>query len=184
MNEASEAASSSRTFIQHLTFYNRTTARVYRCILNGFQRFVTDQASDKFISRQTIREWLKDRAVVWPFRLVAHRARLVDRFLDWSVKTGTLGSNPLAELKREYGQDQTTPLVRALLCPDFEAALEALRPAPRFGSFLGPMLCEHVEFMKAIGYRYNAEERRMLRLDRFLQGRPDLAGHNLRRPSG
>ena len=179
MNEASTAATAARDFIQQLTFHNRTTARVYRCILNGFQRFVKDQASDKSISRQTVREWLNDRTLVWPLHLVVHRARLVDRFLDWRVKSGTLGSNPLAELKQEYGQATTAPLIRALLCPDFEAALEALRPTPRFGSFLGPVMHEQVEFMKAIGYRYNTQEQRMLRMDRFLQGRPDLAGQPL-----
>ena len=33
--------------------------------------------------------------------------------------------------------------------------------------------------MKAMGYRYNVHEERMLRLDRFLQGRPDLSGQPL-----
>ena len=45
--------------------------------------------------------------------------------------------------------------MRAWPAPEFEAALEALRPAPRFGSFFGPTMREHVEFMKAMGYRYN-----------------------------
>ena len=30
-----------------------------------------------------------------------------------------------------------------------------------------------------MGYRYNVHEERMLRLDRFLQGRPDLSGQPL-----
>ena len=42
------------------------------------------------------------------------------------------------------GQRTTTPVVRALLNPNSEAALEALRPLPRFGSFLGPVMREHV----------------------------------------
>ena len=179
MNGTSTTATSSQNYVQQLSFHNPTTVRVYRCILNGFQRFVTDQASDRTISRESIREWLNDRIQVWPFHLVAHRARLVDRFLDWRVINGTLASNPLAKLKEEYGQQMTTPLVRALLSPDSEAALEALRPAPHFGSFLGPMMREHVEFMKVIGYRYDKDEQRMLRLDRFLQGRPDLSGQSL-----
>jgi len=67
--------------------------------------------------------------------------------------------------------------VRALLNPNPEAALEAIRPLPRFGSFLGPVMREHVVLMQAMGYRYNTQADRLLRLDRFLQ--PDLVGHPL-----
>ena len=35
---------------------------------------------------------------------------------------------------------------------------------------------EHVTLMQAMGYRYDTQEKRLLRLDRFLQGRPDLSG--------
>src|ERR1017187_5243182 len=73
----------------------------------------------------------------------------------------------------------TSKPVRALLNPNSRAALEALRPAPRFGSFLGPVMGEHVALMQAMGYRYTTQEKRLLRLDRFLQGRPDLSGNSL-----
>lgn len=168
-----------RNYVQQLSLRNPITSKVYLCILNGFQRFVAEQAEDRSVSRETIREWVNDRILVWPFHLVTHRARLVDRFLDWTVNNGALANNPLAELRKEYGQRTTTPVVRALLNPDFGAALEALRPAPRFGSFLGPRMREHVVLMKAMGYRYNGPEEGMLRLDRFLQGRPDLSGQPL-----
>jgi integrase/recombinase XerD len=85
----------------------------------------------------------------------------------------------LAELRREYGQRATRPVVKALLRPDFEAALEALRPLPRFGSILGPVMRDHVLLMQAMGYRYNNPKERLLRLDRFLQVRTDLSGQPL-----
>jgi hypothetical protein len=169
----------SQLYVQQLRFRHPTTSKVYRCVLNGFLRFVSQQAEDKTLSRETIREWVKDRILVWPFHLVAHRARLVDRFLDWAITQGAIGANPLGDLRKEYGQRTTTPVVRALLAPEFETALEALRPAPRFGSFFGPTMREHVEFMRAMGYRYNVQEERMLRLDRFLQSQPDLSGQPL-----
>lgn len=62
---------------------------------------------------------LNDRILAWLLHLVTHRARLVDRFLDWMVKKGALGNNPLADLRIEYGQRSTTPVVRTLLNPDF-----------------------------------------------------------------
>jgi integrase len=95
------------------------------------------------------------------------------------VNNGTLANNPFADLRMEYGQRTTTPVVRALLNPNSEAALEALRPLPRFGSFLGPVMREHVVLMQAMGFRYNTQAERLLRLDRFLQGRQDLSGHPL-----
>ena len=62
-----------------------------------------------------------------------------------------LAKNPLAELRREYGQRATRPVVKALflLRPDFEVAFEALRPLPRFGSIPGPVMRNHVPLMQA-----------------------------------
>jgi integrase len=142
--------------------------------LNGFCRFVDDHASH--ISLSVIQEWLCNRKIKWPAHLVLHRARLVDRFLDWMVANGSLPKNPIAELRKQYGQRTTAPIVRALINPNCSNALEALRPPPRFGSFLGVVMRDHVAFMKSIGYRYDWYAERLLRFDRFLQRRPDLAG--------
>ena len=166
-------------YVRQLRLRHPTSSKVYLCVLNGFLRFVTGRAEDKSMSRETIREWVHDRILVWPFHLVAHRARLVDRFLDWAITQGAIEANPLGNLRKEYGRRTTTPVVRALLAPEFEAALEALRPVPRFGSFFGPTMREHVELMKTMGYRYNVQEVRMLRLDRFLQSQPNLSGQPL-----
>jgi integrase len=166
-------------YVRELRLRSPVSSQVYLSILNGFQRFVTEQAEDKSVSQATIRQWLKDRTLAWPFHIVTDRARLVDRFLDWRVNNRTLTNNPFADLRIEYGQRTTTPVVRALLNPNPEAALEAIRPLPRFGSFLGLVMREHVVLMQAMGYRYNTQADRLLRLDRFLQGRPDLVGHPL-----
>ena len=166
-------------YVRQLRLRSSVSSQVYLSILNGFQRFVVEQAEDKSVSQVTIRQWLKDRTLAWPFHIITDRARLVDRFLDWRVNNGTLTNNPFADLRIEYGQRTTTPVVRALLNPNPEAALEAIRPLPRFGSFLGPVMREHVVLMQAMGYRYNTQADRLLRLDRFLQGRPDLVGHPL-----
>jgi hypothetical protein len=69
------------------------------------------------VSQTTIRQWLKDRTLAWPFHIVTDRARLVDRFLDWRVNNRALANNPFADLRAEYGQRTTTPVVRALLNP-------------------------------------------------------------------
>lgn len=179
MKKPSEVEFSPRDYVRQMNLRNPITARVYRCILNGFQRFVTEQSRDRSVSRETIYLWLNDRIQVWPFHLVTQRARLVARFLDWTVKKGALDHNPFTDLRSEYGQRSTTPIVRALLNPNSGAALNALRPVPRFGSFLGPVMLEHITLMKAMGCRYDKPERTLLRLDRFLQARPDLSGQPL-----
>jgi integrase/recombinase XerD len=168
-----------RDYIRQLRLRSPIASKVYRCILNGFDHFLAGQPANKSVSQETMHRWLKDRNQVWPFHMVTHRACLVDRFLDWLVRKGALANNPFAELRAEYGQRTTAPIVRALLSPDFAIALEALRPAPRFGSFLGQVMREHVALMRAMGYRFQTPEERLLRLDRFLQGRPDLAGSSL-----
>lgn len=171
--------STPENYVRQLRLRSPVSSQVYLSILNGFQRFVAEQAEDKSVSQATIRQWLKDRTLAWPFHIVTDRARLVDRFLDWRVNNRTLTNNPFADLRIEYGQRTTTPVVRALLNPNPAAALEAIRPLPRFGSFLGPVMREHVILMQAMGYRYNTQADRLLRLDRFLQGRPDLVGYPL-----
>ncbi len=166
-----------QNYVQNLRLRVSRTRWSYLRILKSFQDFVGQ--TDRSICTETVRQWLNDRTRVWPLHRVMDGGRLVDRFLNWIVKKGALPHNPFAKLRMEYGQRTTAPIVRALLNPDFQAALESLRPAPRFGSFLGPVMREDVALMQAMGYRYSTQEQRFLRLDRFLQGRPDLSGQAL-----
>jgi integrase len=155
------------------------SSKAYLHILNDFQHFRSGQADRESVSQEMVRQWLRDRIQVWSVHTVASRARLIDRFLDWMVDRGALADNPFATLRRKYGQRTTKAIVQALLDPAFEVALEALRPAPLFGSFLGPVMYDYVALMQAMGYCYTTEEHRLLLLDRFLQGRPDLSGKPL-----
>jgi integrase/recombinase XerD len=168
-----------RQYVQQLRLRNPHSSRNYRCLLNGFHRFVTEQATERSISEVTVRQWLVDRNQAWPLNMLTDRARVLDHYLDWMVCQNLLAKNPLAELRTEYGQRATRPVVKALLRPDFEVALEALRPLPRFGSILGPVMRDHVLLMQAMGYRYDNPKERLLRLDRFLQVRTDLSGQPL-----
>lgn len=161
--------------VHQLRLRSRDAVQVYRCVLRGFQGFVR-QRGDAAVSSSTLQGWLQERVAHWPVHMVLHRARIVDRFLDYLQSEGMIARNPLAELRVRYGQRCGTPIVRALLAADPLSALEALRPPARFASFLGDMLREHVELMRAVGYRYEAQSDRLQRFDRFLQGRPELAG--------
>ncbi len=166
-------------FIKSLHLRHVRSPTIYRCILGDFQRFVIEHSSGEPASVETVRMWLEERILRWPLHIVFHRARLVDRFMDWMKACGRLASNPLHELRDQYGQRTTTPIIRALLSCDTEAALERLRPLPPFGSFLGSRMREHVALMRSLGHRYDVYADRLRRFDRFLQGRPDLVAEPL-----
>lgn len=165
--------------IRQLRPRNRGTIRVYRCILLGFQQFVQQCNASTAISPDIVEAWLRDRAKCWPMHLVLHRARIVDRFLDHLASEGSILGNPLEQLRVRYGQTAGAPIMRALLAADSAQALEAQRPLPRFASFLGSFMREHVERMQVLGHRYGTDAARFLRFDRFLQHRLDLADQPL-----
>jgi integrase/recombinase XerD len=172
---------SVRSYIQQLSLRSPGASRHYHHILSRFRCFVAKDTGSAPLSVAVIQDWLRHYGDLRPIPVVLHDARLVDRFLDWAVSTRSLRSNPLAELREQYLQRTTAPVVRALLNADSTAALQSLQPPPRFGSFLGPKMRDCVELMRSVGHRYNTEERCLLRFDRFLQHRPDLCGQPLKR---
>jgi len=164
-----------RRYVQGLGLRTAMAARVYHCILQGFQRFVSGYDPACPVSQASLTAWVQDRITVWPLHLVIHRARLVDRFLDWLVSGSYIAENPLAKLRAEFRQRSTAPIVRALADPNPIPALERLRTLPPFGSHLGPAMRGHIAAMRAAGFRYSDYENRLLGLDRFLQQEPNAA---------
>jgi len=167
-------------FLRSQRFRDRETRRIYGHILRAFERFVADRSTGALLPVSVLRQWLRERRQNWPLHMVCHRARLIERFLEWTQAKGVISTNPFAELHRHYGP-WTRPIVRALVSEDTEVALEELRPLPRFGSFLGTLMSELVTNMRSLGYRYNVNEGMLLRFDRFLQGRVELASEPLYR---
>lgn len=174
---SSAGANSIGRFLSHQRFRHPETGRIYGHILRAFQSSVIECAIGG-PSVSSLQEWLREKRRVWPLHMVCHRARLVERFLEWSQAHGVIATNAFAELHRHYGP-RTTPIVHALVSDDAEAALRKLRPVPRFGSFLGKMMAEHVRLMRSLGYRYDVNECMLLRFDRFLQSHTELAGNAL-----
>ena len=86
-----------------------------------------------------------------------------------------IASNPVAELRTKYCVSGSETILRALLAPEPDRALEALRQLPRFGSVLGDLMRNHIALMRTRGFRYETQARMFLRFDRFLQGHPELA---------
>jgi integrase len=167
-------------YVRARRFRNPSTRRVYRCVLGGFQRFVFEHTGNGQPTTALVQRWLVDRSRHWPLHIVCHRATTVDRFLEWMEGCGAIQSNPFTELRQNYGWC-VAPIVRALASDHSAAALQKLRRPPRFGSFLGSWMQEHVERMRSLGYRYDTSERKLLRFDCFLQSHAELSGSTLRK---
>src|SRR6516165_10139515 len=122
---------------------------------------------------------MSERALLWARSTLLHRARIINHFLDFLVQDGLIASNPIADLRAEYHAKSDKAIVRALLAPDPQRALEALRQFPPFNSVLGDMMRNHIALMQARGYRYQTQARWFWRFDRFLQAHPELAGESV-----
>jgi integrase/recombinase XerD len=139
--------------------------------LRQFQRFVARRFPKRAFSEAVLRAWLKEELKTSPLPLVVHHGQLVNRFLDWLATGAAIEANPIAELRRKYDCRSSAAVLRALAGDQSAKALEALRPPPRYGSHLGPIMREHVNRMRTRGLRYR-HENRFLQFDRFLQQRP------------
>lgn len=148
----------------------------YRQALRSFEDVVVRRPPPFQVNRDALEAWLRERAVHWAVPTVVHRARIVNRFLDFLAQKGLIGSNPVADLRAEYCVKSSKPIIRALLAPDSDQALEALRQFPPFGSILGDLMHTHIGLMRTRGFRYETQARWFGRFDRFLQAHPKLAG--------
>ena len=162
-------------YLKDQHFRHAETPKLYGGILRGFQRFVSRHSADRSLCVSIVQQWLKERSLRWPAHILYHRALRVERFLKWLQDQGVIPESPFVQLHAQYGP-RTTPIVRSLVREDAKTALEQLSRLPRFGSFLGRVMEEHVAHMRSLGYRYDTNEEILLRFDRFLQQHDELAG--------
>jgi integrase/recombinase XerD len=152
--------------------YTLPVARESKYTYASYLRGLRAQSPKRAPSLDRVREWLKREAARSPLPSVVARAGLLSRYLSWRAARGG-GPDPIAQLKAQYGR-RLTPIIRALLEDDYTSSLEALRPLPQWGSVHGPLMREHVERRRALGYKYDHRARVLRRFDRYLQCHPDL----------
>jgi len=160
-------------YTRKLPLRHAKTRRIYRSELMAFQRFIMCNGNGA-VTEDSVTEWAQDRARKLVPIVAIDRVRWTHHFLDKLVQQGYLNVNPIATIQDRYGIRRLAPIVRALGNVDPNRALEMLRPLPRWGSVLGPLMSEHVALMRTMGYRYGSQEVRFAAFDRFLQTRPDL----------
>lgn len=163
-------------YLRQLRLRNRTSPIYYRQALRSFQDVVVRlQHPPLQVSRDTLESWLHERATQWPVSMLLHRARIINRFLDFLVCEGLITSNPIVDLRDQYCVKFSKPILRALLAHNPDQALEALRQFPPFESALGDLMRDHIALMRTKGFRYETQARYLLRFDHFLQAHPELA---------
>jgi integrase/recombinase XerD len=152
------------------------TPVTYRRLLRGFHDVVERcERSPSRIGRRTLETWLHERLAEWAPSTVLHRACIIDRFLTFLVEERLVANNPVSDLRAKYNIRGNQAVLRALLAPRPNQALEELRRVPPFGSSLGDLMRNHIAMMRARGFRYDTQTRMFLRFDRFLQKHPELA---------
>ena len=157
-----------------------TSPICYRQALHSFQKIVMrTQCPPSQVSRNALEAWLRERSLHWAKSTLLHRARIVNRFLDFLVQEGLIASSPIADVRTEYCVKSSKAVLRALLTTNPDRALAALRQFPPFGSVLGDLMRNHIALMRARGFRYETQARWLCRFDRFLQVHPELAGEPL-----
>jgi integrase/recombinase XerD len=162
--------------LAQLRLRHPSSPTTYRRVLHSFQEVAGRQASNAtVVTRETLDTWLRERARVWARSTLLHDARIINRFLDYLVQEGFAVNNPIDELRAVYQARSDKAVLRALLSPDADRALEALRQFPAFSSVLGDFMRNHIALMRARGYRYQTQARWLWRFDRFLQGNPNLS---------
>ena len=127
----------------------------YESVLRRFQMFVVDRSAQGSLDRKMIEAWLRECVKRSTLGMAVRRAQIVSGFLDWLVRSAYLATNPFAEIRCVCRRQSTAAIVRALVSPDPDSALERLRGLPRFGSHLGPIIQAHVKRMKTLGLRYH-----------------------------
>ena len=158
-----------RRYVADLDLTGARAGKPYESVLRRFQTFLMYRGPKCPLDKGTLQAWLRQCVAESTLAMAVRRAQIVTRFLDWLVSNGHLSVNPFRDLRRTCRRQSTAALVRALVNPDPDSVLESLRGLPRFGSHLGPVVREHVERMRTLGFRY--DEGRFRRFDEFLQKR-------------
>jgi hypothetical protein len=100
----------------------------YKQVLCSFQDVAERHAE---LGKDVLVAWVRASSDRWAASTVLHRTRVIDRFLDHLLETGTIDRNPVAALREACNIRQCKPVWRALASHDPNQALARLhQPKP------------------------------------------------------
>ena len=180
MNTASKSkADMINGYVRQLRVRSSLTRQWYANEIRAFYRFLARTTPDGRPTEVSVVEWIRERLTEVTEIVVYDRARKIHGYLQYLVTRGYETHNPLAQLCERHGERSLAPILRAAGATDPVKAFAALCKTPPWSSSLGPIMRDHVALMRAVGYRYRAQEGRYRSFDRFLQRQPELAGQPL-----
>ncbi|MFZ4396866.1 MAG: tyrosine-type recombinase/integrase [Kiritimatiellia bacterium] len=96
------------------------------------------------------------------------RLLLAEKFCEYLCHTGALATNPVRHLLAQYPRRGRAGMLRALLAPAPEEALQRLRPPVYFTSGFAAHAQAFLAVKRAMGCRYQDNEARLADFDRYL----------------
>src|SRR3989442_739628 len=108
----------------------------YRSWLRQFHRFVRDHSPQAGLTDRVFYQWIHNRTKETTRSFAIRQTEFVYNFLEWLVSQSVLRNHPLKQLQNKYHCRSIRAIAGALMSPNPNQDLEALRPLPRYGSHL------------------------------------------------
>src|SRR5438105_14409509 len=102
-----------RQFLRHQRL-RPASVKTYQPMLAEFQQYVLDNSPEQCVSRPVLEKWLYHRATFSATHTILQRVWPIDCFLDWLADRRLITSNPLADLRKDLGTNDTAEILRAL----------------------------------------------------------------------
>jgi hypothetical protein len=153
---------SPRTRVDY-TGYIRSFVKAVAQRHASHQEALPDLLADGFIG-----DWARELHLRKSSRVNYQRFILTERFCAYLCAQGVLTDNPIARLVKQFPKSGKAGVLRALSLPEPEAALQQLRRPKRFTSPLAEHAEAFIALKRAMGRRYEREERIVADLDRFI----------------
>ena len=90
-------------FLRAQRYRHTATVENYTGLLRNFNGFVASHGSGASPTVSIVQDWLKERSLKWAAHILYHRARLVERYLNWLEGQGVIA----AGLEKSVDQSAT-----------------------------------------------------------------------------
>jgi len=153
--------------------HNRSTRKIYVRYLSHFNHFLNNRAGAERGLKHLQKEsfflaWIRQQGQSVNKEGIGLRLSLLSNFLEFLRGRSLIVENVVEQLHRRYPLKGWTGLAEAIKGKKPVAALEKLRPRPRFNGPWGKQMSAFILFKRRLGAKYEFEERTLANLDRYL----------------
>jgi site-specific recombinase XerD len=157
---------------ERLKEHNPSTQKIYVRFLLNFNLFQNNRAGPErgleHLQKESLfMAWIRQQGKSVNKKGLGLRLRLVKDFLEFLKGRHLIAENVIEQLYRRYPLKGWIGLAEALESKN-PAALEKLRPRPRFNGPWGKQISAFILFKRRLGAKYEFEEGTLANLDRHL----------------